>query len=176
MSGSAQGVSGNDCGAASSAHVHMLLIPIRPFGSITVSAPARWPIVAWPVASQKKLPVNTSSRLVFVSRQETDVIRPPSRATAKACVFKKRSMFGSARTTASFLSSPNSSAVPGLFLALSANSSTISPMSGYLPRFMSPIAQTRISLEPLPPSTGRSWISATLSPMRAAAIAAPMPE
>jgi hypothetical protein len=53
------------------------------------------------------------------------------------------------------LASPNSSNVPGEFLARSANSSTISPMSGYLPRRTRPMAQTRISEEPLPPSTGR---------------------
>ena len=100
---------GNACGVSRLAQAHMLLIPIRPLGSITVSAPARWPIVAWPVASQKKLPVNSSSRLVRVSRADTLSIRLPSRATAKAWVFKNRSMVGSARMTRSFFSSSNSS-------------------------------------------------------------------
>ena len=34
---------------------------------------------------------------------------------------------------------------------------------------------TRISLDELPPSTGRSWIKATLEPSRAAATAAQTP-
>ena len=85
-------------------------------------------------------------------------------------------MFGSARTIRSFFASSNSSNVPGLFVAWSQNSSTISPMRGYFPRRMRPIAHTRTSLEPLPPSTGRFCTSATFSPMRAAASALPMPE
>ena len=84
-------------------------------------------------------------------------------------------MFFSARDDRLLASSPNSSAVPGEALARSANSSTISPRCGYLPSVVPPIDQTRISLRPLPPSTGRSWISATLQPMRAAEMAAPSP-
>ena len=43
----------------------------------------------------------------------------------------------------------------GLLLARSANSSTISPRCGYKPRRVPPMAHTWISLDPLPPSTGR---------------------
>ena len=61
------------------------------------------------------------------------------------------------------------------FLASSVNSWMISPIRGNFPRRISPFAQTRTSLEPLPPRTGRFWTRATRQPMRAAEIAAPMP-
>jgi len=59
--------------------------------------------------------------------------------------------------------------------AVSWNSSTISLSIGYFPRRVPPIAHTRTSLDPLPPSSARLCTSATLQPMRAVEIAAAVP-
>ena len=172
---SAQGVSGNFRGPVALLQTHMLLMPRRSLSSISYFAPARWARLPCPVQSEKNFPRKRFSRLVEVLREVTEMMRPSLVSAAYTCSFRKREMFFSFRTCASFWASPNSSYRPGEFFARSANSSTISPMSGYLPRRMSPCDQTRTSELPLPPSTGRFWMSATLRPWRAAEMALPRP-
>ena len=174
---SAQGVSGQACAASSCWKYHMLDIPMWPVSSMVNAAPASPPTVPWPVQSANSLPRNWRSRPVRTSSAVTALMRPPGASCTTPmtkCPKNKVSVF-SLRQTFSLRSSTKCAAGPGLSGERSANSSTISPMCGYLPRMVPPCAHTPISLEPLPPSTNLSCTRATRSDCRAAAMAVPNP-
>ena len=134
-----------------------------------ISQPHHWQSVPSPVQSANNFARRRVSEPVRIFLVTIALTTRPSFSTPIIISFRSKSCPSVKRRA--FRSSSNSSAdftCPGL-PPIGLISALTLPSSGYVPRFVKPPVQTRISLLPQPPRTPRSCINSVFTPLAFAA-------